>query len=187
METYLDRIFVIKDFISKEDCQNLIDKFAVNATYIPESEVIRSGFSVTIERDDYSQIINGNTLEAKVLAKMASALSGHYKTNMEIKSIFHSIMDVGGTNSPHWDNYVENGEEDVSSLLYLNEDFDGGVLSFINQKIYLKPEPGMFVFFRGDKDLLHEVEVVTKGSREALVGFSWPTSKRLSLNTQQML
>jgi hypothetical protein len=184
MEAYLDRIFVIKNFISKEDCQDLIDKFAVNATYIPESEVIRSGFSVTIERDDYSQIINGDTLEAKILSKMASALSDHYKTNMEIKSIFHSIMDVGGTNSPHWDNYVENGEEDVSSLLYLNEDFDGGILSFINQKIYLKPEPGMFVFFRGDRDLLHEVEVVTKGSREALVGFSWPTSKRLSLNTQ---
>jgi hypothetical protein len=184
METYLNRIFVIKNFISKEDCQKLIDKFSINATYIPESEVIRSGFSVTIDREDYSSIINGDTLEAKVLKKMADELSKHYGTNMEIKSIFHSIMDVGGTNSPHWDNYVENGEEDVSSLLYLNEGFEGGVLSFINQKIYLKPEPGMFVFFRGDKDLLHEVEVVTSGSREALVGFSWPTSKRLSLVTK---
>jgi hypothetical protein len=115
---------------------------------------------------------------------MANALSDHYGTNMEIKSIFHSIMDVGGTNSPHWDNYVKDGEEDVSSLLYLNEEFGGGVLTFIDQKISIKPEPGMFVFFRGEKDLVHEVEMVTSGSREALVGFSWPTKKKLSLNTQ---
>jgi predicted 2-oxoglutarate/Fe(II)-dependent dioxygenase YbiX len=96
-------------------------------------------------------------------------------------------MNPGALNPLHWDNYVEDGEEDISALLYLNEDFEGGELFFPNQNIRIKPESGMLVFFNGTEDYHHTVEVVTKGRREALVGFYWPKDKRINVERQKML
>ena len=175
METYKDKIFVIRDFITKEQSQELVSVFSNNITSTPDSDLIKSGFSISFEQKEYFDVINKDSIESNILKKISGKVSDHYGIDMEIKSMFHSIMEKGALNPPHWDNQEDSQEDDISALLYLNNNFSGGLLRFINHNIVLIPEPGMLVFFKGEKDLLHSVEEVTGGSRQALVGFCWPS------------
>jgi Rps23 Pro-64 3,4-dihydroxylase Tpa1-like proline 4-hydroxylase len=180
MKTYLNKIHVIENFISKEYCEYLLNKHN-EYTYDTPEHNIKSGFSLSGDKlIDYCKS-DLDEIDNKVFKLMSKTLSEFYKEPIELKSIFHSIMNVGAKNPPHWDNYVDNGEEDISTLLYLNEEFIGGDLRFIEQDIRITPKVGMFVFFKGDESLIHEVEKVLEGSRQALVGFSWPTKKRMSV------
>jgi Rps23 Pro-64 3,4-dihydroxylase Tpa1-like proline 4-hydroxylase len=181
MKIYLDKIHVIENFISKEDCDYIINKYNQNIYDTPENN-IKTGFSLFGEQLIKYCESGKEEVDKKVFKLMSNTLSEFYKEQIEIKSIFHSIMNIGAKNPPHWDNYAENKEEDISTLLYLNEGFIGGDLKFINQDITITPKSGMFVFFKGEESLIHEVEEVLEGSRQALIGMSWPTKKRMSLD-----
>jgi len=62
-------------------------------------------------------------------------------------------------------------DRDVSILLYLNDEYTGGYLSFPKFRYLLRPKPGMLVFFPSDNRYLHSAEPVSSGVRYALV--SW--------------
>lgn len=177
METYKDKIFVIRGFITKDQSDELMSIFGKDVSNTPDSDLIKSGFSISFEQKEYDELMNKESLESSILKKISNTISDHYNTRFGIKSMFHSIMEKGASNPPHWDNQEPSQEDDVSALLYLNNNFRGGLLRFINHNIVLIPEPGMLVFFKGEKDLLHSVEEVTGGSRQALVGFCWPDKK----------
>lgn len=56
----------------------------------------------------------------------------------------------------------------LSVLLYLNDDYEGGEITFRQSNLTLKPEPGSVLFFPSNFLYVHEVAPVTKGPRYAL-------------------
>ena len=56
----------------------------------------------------------------------------------------------------------------LSVLLYLNNDYEGGEITFQNSNITIKPEPGSILFFPSNFLYVHEVAPITKGPRYAL-------------------
>lgn len=62
-------------------------------------------------------------------------------------------------------------DRDLSLLIYLNEDFEGGELTFCNFNYRLRPRAGCAVIFPSDHRYMHEAETVTQGVRYAIV--SW--------------
>lgn len=62
-------------------------------------------------------------------------------------------------------------DRDVSLLLYLNDEYTGGALSFPRFRYLLRPKPGMLVFFPSDNRYYHSAEPVLSGIRYAIV--SW--------------
>jgi len=52
-----------------------------------------------------------------------------------------------------------------SSLIYLNDDYEGGELYFPEYDFAIKPEVGTLICFRGDENTLHGVKKVTDGIR----------------------
>lgn len=59
-----------------------------------------------------------------------------------------------------------------SSLVYLNDDYEGGELYFPQHDNYaIKPEPGTLVCFKGDDENLHGVKEITEGTRYTLSMF----------------
>ena len=181
MINYLNKIFVTENFINESECKLLIKNFNKKTFDIPDPN-IKSGYSISGKEAIEYYYSEKEEIEHKVFKSICIALSEFYNKEIEIKSMFHSLMLPESKNPLHWDNYVENGEEDISTLLYLNDKFDGGALSFPDYGIKIYPKPGMFVFFEGNEDLKHEVEVIQNGHREALVGFCWPKNKRLSVS-----
>jgi predicted 2-oxoglutarate/Fe(II)-dependent dioxygenase YbiX len=94
---------------------------------------------------------------------------------------------VGGHYKPHYDGVslwkAPNGDviwrkstdRDLSTVLFLNDDFDGGHFEFPEFRIKVKPEPGLLVCFPSNQNYLHGVEPVTKEERFSIV--NWMTVK----------
>ena len=66
-------------------------------------------------------------------------------------------------------------DRDLSLLLYLNDDFEGGELSFYKLRYQVWPRAGAAVMFPSDHRFFHQAEKVTKGTRYAIV--SWASVK----------
>ena len=66
-------------------------------------------------------------------------------------------------------------DRDLSTVLFLNNDFEGGDFIFPELRIRIRPEPGMLVCFPSTHEYLHGVEPVTKGTRYSIV--NWMTVK----------
>jgi len=62
-------------------------------------------------------------------------------------------------------------DRDLSLLIYLNDDFTGGGLSFIHFNYHFRPTPGSLVIFPSDNRYEHQAEVVRSGVRYVIA--SW--------------
>jgi hypothetical protein len=84
----------------------------------------------------------------------------------------------GYRQEPHADKQLQNGEPndfpwyDLAGLFYLNDDYEGGELYFLNQEIEFKPKPGAAYFFPGDVGYSHGVKEITSGIRY-VIPFFW--------------
>ena len=56
----------------------------------------------------------------------------------------------------------------VSGVLFLNDEFTGGELVFPQQKIRVKPEPGMGIFFPSFWNYPHKVDRILSGTRYSI-------------------
>ena len=115
-----------------------------------------------------------------------------FGVNVKTEQYLVNRWRVGREQAPHLDYFIsEDGDHDYdmleenniprpylesfegrfqtkhfSSLIYLNNDYEGGELWFPQYNGFsIKPEPGMLVTFRGDENTLHGVKMVTKGTR----------------------
>lgn len=69
-------------------------------------------------------------------------------------------------------------ERDISILLYLNDDYEGGELEFTQLQLTIKPKKGMLIAFPSYEEFEHKVHPITKGTRYNIV--SWiNTEKRI--------
>jgi glycosyltransferase involved in cell wall biosynthesis len=60
-------------------------------------------------------------------------------------------------------------DRDTSVLLYINNEFEGGAISFPKLNYKIQPKAGMLVAFPSHHGYLHEAESVTAGKRYAIV------------------
>lgn len=81
----------------------------------------------------------------------------------------------GQFQKPHADKELHDGPDaglpndfpyyDLSSLFYLNDDYEGGELYFPLQGVQFKPKKGAAYFFPGDKNFIHGVTEIKNGVR----------------------
>lgn len=69
----------------------------------------------------------------------------------------HEGADAGKPNDFPW--------YDIATIIYLNDDYDGGELYFPNQDIQFKPKRGGAYFFPGDMNYIHGITEITSGIR----------------------
>ena len=82
--------------------------------------------------------------------------------------------------SEHFDfktrKWVQSMKRDVSFLFYLNSEFGGGELEFMDLGLTIKPKKGMMIAFPSYKEFAHKVHPVTWGHRYTLV--SWVSTQK---------
>ncbi len=71
----------------------------------------------------------------------------------------------------------------LSVLLYLNDDYEGGEITFRNSNITFKPKPGSVLFFPSNFLYVHEVAPITKGPRYALPNWYHNVPENISRNS----
>jgi len=100
----------------------------------------------------------------------------HYSTEVypfcgrNIKNREYSIhllrYENGGFLPAHQDHGVSS--RILSTVSYLNDDYEGGEIEFQNSKIKIKPPAGSIIFFPSNFLYVHEVHPIVNGSRYSL-------------------
>lgn len=200
MQILADRIFVIENFLSDETADFLVKSFSTNLTETPKwtndagdyaagssenfwKEGVFGGpaYTYSYRKSELSAInkvvpYNGDNDLAKDLLNgiailQEKAVADIFKKNIYMKHVFYCHMVAGAQNALHHDNWLEDQVNDHSGLLYLTDDYEGGLLQFPEHGISLKPKKGTFICFIGDDTLPHEVTEVTSGNRVNLISF----------------
>jgi len=60
---------------------------------------------------------------------------------------------------------AEDPQRGITTITYLNNDFEGGGLYFPDLDVLIKPEPGLLVIFPSNRNFVHEVQPITSGMR----------------------
>lgn len=179
-------ILVFKDFLTKEESQKVID--------VLEAQVANEKLSWTpiTFYESYSSVLpqDGDEeleqfglpsnffsdLQNKIIDAVAEV---HGKTSSDIHKIgFHAQKwEPGAFAKEHSDNTDLQGNTGpfersrYAAFLYLNDDFEGGLLTFNKQNHTLTPETGTLAAFAGGFDNTHEVTLITSGIRYTLGSF----------------
>ena len=81
--------------------------------------------------------------------------------------------------SEYWDppnrRWVRSIDRDLSLLIYLNDDYEGGSLYLPNFDVRIQPTRGMLIAFPSDHRFMHAAEPLVSGERFAVV--CWATVK----------
>lgn len=72
---------------------------------------------------------------------------------------------VGASMGPHTDGYDGHSNLAFSSVLYLNDNYEGGEINFPNHNIKIKPKKGSLIIFPSQDPFIHEVKPVLSGDR----------------------
>lgn len=73
----------------------------------------------------------------------------------------------------------------ASFNVYINDDFDGGILEFKNKDYSIKPEPGMLVNIPLYREFEHRVTKVTNGNRHTVYGRCWENIDKSFLSSRE--
>ena len=73
----------------------------------------------------------------------------------------------------------------ASFNVYINDNFDGGILEFKNKDYKIKPEKGMLINIPIYKEFEHRITKVTNGNRHTIYGRSWSTKEGVYISTNE--
>jgi predicted 2-oxoglutarate/Fe(II)-dependent dioxygenase YbiX len=144
----------------------------------------------TIEQVENDRRISEAIPASSITTDIADVVRGVYELVVEphfqVKLEWFETPEIlryreGGEYRPHSDAHNWDGEEkiwkrvidrDLSLLLYLNNDFEGGEVYFPNCDFGVKPSPGLLIAFPSDWRYVHMARPVTSGVRYAIVSWS---------------
>lgn len=134
--------------------------------FFPKSENISSQDYYYSEQFDIS----------KKLYDALDLATDHYKkivypfADKNIKSREYSIHLLKYTSGGHLPAHQDQGVSSrvLSSVMYLNNDYEGGEIEFKQSNIKIKPDPGSIIFFPSNFLYVHEVYPIISGERYSM-------------------
>jgi Rps23 Pro-64 3,4-dihydroxylase Tpa1-like proline 4-hydroxylase len=185
-------ILVINNFISKEESQELLK--IINNT--PEEEwhieytrnlarfcmqkfgrddvdnlVSEGKFEITKGWQDKNLDIHKHSL-AKIIKKRMLDILNTETSELELSGLtMLQRMQEGVELKCHTDQHTDPSIR-YATILYLNDNYEGGELFFKNVGLEIKPEKGSLIIFPGTEEFSHGVNAVKSGPiRYVIVGF----------------
>ena len=189
-----DKISYYKNVIENpESLINLIetsDKILSNYTSIPvwqqwiasgEEEYVfgyQKRFKDSIDQDTDINIQAINFILKKAIIGSSEDYSKHYDINIgNLMPLSISKYSTGKSMGPHVDDYNNGDDPNISVVLYLNDNYEGGEINFPNQNITIKPEAGSLVIFPSVEPYYHQSLPVISGIKYMSPGFWRKTNK----------
>jgi hypothetical protein len=193
-------IVVYENFITKEDCEKMIKALDAQAenkkiSWTPIS--FYESYSSILPQDGDEELITAGlspTIFSDIEKIMPEAIASVHSLDPNIicKIGYHTQKwEPGAFARMHSDNTDEHGNSGAfersryAGFLYLNDDFEGGLLRFPDQNIEIQPKAGMLAVFDGGFKNMHEVTLITKGIRYTIGSFwddreesAYPEEKR---------
>jgi len=116
-------------------------------------------------------VVAQNVHNQMYLLSLASSIPYAKKHNVE--ELFHEEYNMlkystGQEYKAHYDGTTAMGRS-ISAIVYLNDDYEGGEVEFVNFGIKIKPQPGMLLLFPSTYPYAHIAHPVTSGVKYAIV------------------
>lgn len=181
-----DMIIELENFMTQEEI-DFLENAAKSITIwdVTESHVNENG-TVIYDANYWKDRVATRPSLDKNDPRIGPVIEGLFKKLQPIIEEFYSVKvePTGQTivkwmpgqyQHPHADKELHDGPDaglpndfpyyDLSSLFYLNDDYEGGELYFPLQNVKFKPKKGAAYFFPGDKNFIHGVTEIKSGIR----------------------
>jgi len=179
-------IVIYENFIEKENCEKMIKVLDAQAnnekiSWTPIS--FYESYSSILPKDNDQEFMDvglSPTIFSDIEKKMPEAIASVHDLDPKIicKIGYHTQKwEPGAFARMHSDNTDQHGNSGAftrsryAGFLYLNDDFEGGLLRFPDQNIDIEPKVGMLAVFDGGFNNMHEVSLITKGVRYTIGSF----------------
>lgn len=179
-------IVLYENFVSPEVAQKLIkvlDKHAEKGTikWMPIS--FYESYSSILPQDNDEYVIEeglGPNIFSEIkegIIKAVASVHGLDPSTVCQIGYHTQKWEPGAYARMHSDNTDEHGNAGAftrsryAAFLYLNDDFEGGLLQFPDQKISIRPQVGMLAAFDGGFNNMHEVTLIESGVRYTIGSF----------------
>jgi len=192
-------VFVVEDFLDRETCQRLVT-IARQQPSEPGRVLARTADNPDVlDRDSQHRITTliktmgvADVFCPPVARALRERVLPYYRADAIDWFEWPDVLqyDPGGLYEVHNDAEVYDPEtsawrraqdRDLSLLIYLNEDFDGGAIEFPDRKQAIQPATGLLVAFPSDHRFAHAARPVSSGTRYVIVSWAAVTgTPRLS-------
>ena len=167
------RIKVLENFISPQDCQYAIELLK----YFSQENKLE------IFKDNQKVRVAPETKEVVELCKKFSVLCleenkkhNGFKLPLYTTEAFLSLWTEGTDAGVHLDSHYGYEFIQFTTVLYFNNDYQGGEIYFPNQQVVIKPKAGSAILFpSGGTEYPHGVKQITSGARSTLA--MWHTGR----------
>lgn len=175
-------IWEYKNFISQEECQELI-KFFNSWSKEWRQICFYGSYGMHVVAPFENNEGHGTSITPEYMenlrSRMIQYVSDAAGRPMKINSMHAQKWDVGAYANDHSDNTdLEGndmgwGDNKQFAGIYLNSqpDYEGGVLRFKDHNLDVVPETGTFLSFPGGMENIHSVTEITAGTRYTIVIF----------------
>lgn len=182
-------VIIIEDYLEKDLCKVLADyadaQVFTKLNVVDHEKSDKTKVATAPSKGRITDHVNIDGMSGEILSIMndiyCNRLSPFYKVNFEWYERPQILRYPAGgkynqhADADHWvaekKQWVRTQDRDYSVLLYLNDEYEGGELEFVNQKFKFKPKTGMVVGFPSDHKYLHAALPTTSGIRYVIV--SW--------------
>ncbi len=185
-------LLLLEDFISQDEIDDYLD--IINNT--PEEDwlieytsnlkrfcmekfgrddvdnlVAEGNFEITRNWEDKNLVIRPYAIYEKVYRRLNQAVV-NADNNLELSGLATlQRMQAGVELKAHTDQDTDPSIR-YATIIYINDNYNGGELFFTNKDIEIKPKPGSLIVFPGTSEFNHGVRHVQAGPiRYVLVGF----------------
>ena len=156
-----DNIKVISGFMSPSECNKILSQIdsiqpLKNDEYPMWDERIYSNKEIS-------------TLLLPLEKLIQTSVTENYQVGVEISQKPNGIVKFskGHSMSPHVDD-LSMFEYHIAGIVYLNDNYTGGEISFLTQGVTIKPKIGDLVTFPGNLHYAHEVKEILSGDRYSI-------------------
>jgi hypothetical protein len=123
---------------------------------------------------------------AEIGERLVSDVREFIQCRTSIPNVYCDSIDlirwpIGYRQAPHYDACEQLEHREWGTVLYLNDDYQGGRTYYPTLYRWIEPRAGTLVVHPGDKDFLHGVSEVTRAVRYTIAGF-WTTNVKKALH-----
>jgi hypothetical protein len=177
---------IYENFITAEESLkiiNILDKAAISQTITWMPISFYESYSSVLPQDGDPEIITEglpNNIFSEIKKGFIEAVASVHEINSNtvVEIGYHTQKwEPGAYARVHSDNTDEHGNSGpfarsrYAAFLYLNDNFEGGLLKFPKQNIEIAPKAGMLAAFDGGFNNMHEVTLIESGIRYTIGSF----------------
>lgn len=156
----IENIKIINNFISKQECDSIIESLK-SKQHVEHVLQIDDKKNPTVKRKSYMGINEALLQQSKV----KEILENTYDVKVTSGSAHIAKWETGQKLELHVDDLGRTSYNHMATILYLNEDYEGGEIEFPTYNLSLKLATGSLIMFPGNMNYPHSVKPIISGFR----------------------